>query len=80
MQELFPQLILTCLSYFKSPWPQIRSHAAFLSGLFYVQLSADFKDQISSDNVSHKLLQLLKDEEPEVRARAVEAVASLFTA
>lgn len=78
MQELFPQLILTCLSYFKSPWTKIRSHAALLCGLIFVQLNPEYKNQISSDNVSHKLLQLLNDDEAEVRARAVEAVASLF--
>lgn len=78
MQDLFPQLIMTCMSYFKSPWIAIRAHAALLSGLFYVNLDSDHKNQISSDTVSYKLTQLLKDDEPEVRARAIEAMACLF--
>lgn len=78
MQEMFPQLIMTCLSYFKSAWPQIRANAALLSGFFYAQLETEKKAQVSSDTVSYRLLQLFKDENADVRARAVEAVAHLF--
>lgn len=78
LQELFPQLIMTCLSYFKSPWIEVRSYAALLAGLLYSQLSEESKVQVSSDTVSYRLLQLLKDEQAEVRARAIEAIAYIF--
>lgn len=79
LQDLFPQLILTCILYFKSSWIEIRAHAALLAGLLYSQLNADNKLQVSVDTVCYRLLQLLKDEQPEVRARAVEAIAYMFT-
>ncbi|KAI4464663.1 maestro-related heat domain-containing [Holotrichia oblita] len=77
-QELFPQLIMTSLSYYKSPWLQIRANAALLTGVLYSQLKDEYKKQISFDTVTYRLLQLLKDDQQEVRARAVEAIAYLF--
>lgn len=77
-QELFPQLIMTCLSHFKSPWVEIRSYAALLSGLLFSNLTEENKTQVSMDTITYRLLQLLKDEQAEVRARAVEAIAYVF--
>lgn len=70
---------MTCLSYYKSPWTQIRANAAFLTGVLYSLLREENKKQISFDTITYRLLQLLKDDQEEVRARAVEAVAYLFT-
>ncbi|GJQ85615.1 hypothetical protein Trydic_g20165 [Trypoxylus dichotomus] len=77
-QELFPQLIMTSLSYYKSPWLQIRANAALLTGVLYSQIKEEYKEQITFDTVTYRLLQLLKDDQQEVRARAVEAIAYLF--
>lgn len=69
---------MTSLSYYKSPWLQIRANAALLTGVLYSQLKDEYKSQITFDTVTYRLLQLLKDDQQEVRARAVEAIAYLF--
>nr|XP_022903178.1 maestro heat-like repeat-containing protein family member 1 [Onthophagus taurus] len=78
LQELFPQLIMACLSYYKSPCMQIRGSAALVTGLLYSQLNLETRKQVSFDTVSYRLLQLLKDENPEVRSSGAEAIAYLF--
>ena len=69
---------MTCLAYFKSPWAQIRGNAALITGLLISQLGIDARNAISIDTVSYRLLQLLKDDQPEVRAKAIEAIAFIF--
>ncbi|KAK4880533.1 hypothetical protein RN001_008679 [Aquatica leii] len=77
--ELFPVFLMTCLSYFKSSWVEIRGYAALITGLLYSQtLNTDVRKQLSIETVCHRLLQLLKDENPQVRTRAVQAIACLF--
>lgn len=69
---------MTCLSYFKSQWVQIRSNAALLSGLLYSQLTPENKSRVSVDTVCDRLMKLLNDENEDVRMRAVEAMTFLF--
>lgn len=76
--ELFPLFLMTCVSYYKSSWLELRGYAALLTGLLYSHLDEENKKQISFDTVCHRLLQLLKDENPQVRTRAVQATAYLF--
>ncbi|CAH0557118.1 unnamed protein product [Brassicogethes aeneus] len=78
VQDLFPLLVMTCLSYFKSQWVEIRSNAALVSGLLYSQLAAENKNRVSVDTVCDRLMKLLTDENETVRMRAVEAMAYLF--
>lgn len=69
---------MNSLSYYKSPWAQIRANAALLTGALYSQMNQESRAQISFDTVTYRLLQLLKDDQQEVRARAVEAISYLF--
>ncbi|KAF5298497.1 hypothetical protein FQR65_LT01276 [Abscondita terminalis] len=77
--ELFPVFLMTCVSYFKSSWVEIRAYSALLAGLLYSQIiNTDVSKQVSIETVCHRLMQLLKDENPQVRTRAVQAIACLF--
>lgn len=78
LQDLFSLFVMTCLSYLKSPWIEIRGHAALVVGLLYSQLNAENKPRVSLDMVCDRLLKLLSDEHPDVRIRAVQATAYLF--
>ncbi|KAJ8916184.1 hypothetical protein NQ315_016323 [Exocentrus adspersus] len=78
IQDLFPLLVMTSLSYFKSQWVEIRSNAALVAGLLYSQLTQENKHQVSLDMVCDRLMRLLQDEHEEVRMRAVQAIAYLF--
>lgn len=69
---------MTCLSYLKSPWMEIRGQAALLVGLLYSQLTAENRPRVSLDTVCDRLLKLFSDEHPDVRIRAVQATAYLF--
>lgn len=69
---------MASLSYYKSPWTQIRANAALLTGVLYSQLRDEYKKQISFDTVTYRLLQLIRDDQQEVRASAVEAIAYIF--
>ncbi|KAJ8979536.1 hypothetical protein NQ317_017684 [Molorchus minor] len=78
LQDLFPLLVMTSLSYLKSQWVEIRSNAALIAGLLYSQLSFDNKHRVSLDIVCDRLMRLLHDEHEDVRMRAVQAVSYLF--
>ncbi|CAG9858443.1 unnamed protein product [Phyllotreta striolata] len=78
LQDLFPLLIMTCLSYFKSQWIDIKSNAALISGILYSQLTTENKSRVSLDTVCDRLLRLMNDENENVRVKAVEAVSYLF--
>uniref|UniRef100_A0A6P7GVH6 Maestro heat-like repeat-containing protein family member 1 n=1 Tax=Diabrotica virgifera virgifera TaxID=50390 RepID=A0A6P7GVH6_DIAVI len=78
LQDLFPLLIMTCLSYFKSQWEEIKGNAALIAGLLYSQLVPENKSRVSLDTVCDRLLRLMDDEDEEVRVKAVEAVSYLF--
>lgn len=69
---------MTCLSYYKSPWTEIRGNAALLTGLLYSYLDDDRRAQVSLDTICYRLLQLLKDENSQVRIQAIQATSYLF--
>lgn len=69
---------MTCLSYFKSQWVEIRGQAAYLAGLLYSHLNTESKSHVSLDTVCDRLLKLLNDENADVRIRAVQATSYLF--
>lgn len=69
---------MTCLSYFKSQWVEIKGNAALISGLLYSQLIPDNKSRVSLDTVCDRLMRLMGDEDENVRVKAVEAVSYLF--
>ncbi|KAF5275577.1 hypothetical protein FQA39_LY06689 [Lamprigera yunnana] len=77
--DLFPVFLMTCISYFKSSWVEIRGYAALLAGLLYSQMiDKEIRQQVSIGTVCHRLLQLLKDENAQVRTRVVQALACLY--
>ncbi|CAG9840062.1 unnamed protein product [Diabrotica balteata] len=78
LEDLFPLLIMTCLSYFKSQWEEIKGNAALIAGLLYSQLVPENRSRVSLDTVCDRLLRLMDDEDEEVRVKAVEAVSYLF--
>lgn len=78
MQELFPLLITTCVSYLKSQWVEIKGNAALLTGLLYSLLIPDNKSRVSLDTICDRLLRLTNDEQIEVRVKAIEATSYLF--
>ncbi|XP_056636032.1 maestro heat-like repeat-containing protein family member 1 [Diorhabda sublineata] len=78
MQDLFPLLIMTCLSYFKSQWVEIKGNAALITGVLYSQMIPENRSRVSLDTVCDRLLRLINDENEDVRIKAVEAVSYLF--
>lgn len=79
LPDFFPMFLMTSVSYFKSAWVDIRGSAALLAGMLYSQITdADVRKQVSLGTVCHRLLQLLKDENPQVRMKAVQAIACLY--
>lgn len=73
-------MFTTCLTYMKSNWPAIRGNAALLAGLIYLNLNESMRNEISLDPVSTKLLLLATDSNPEVRAKAIQAMSLIFSA
>ncbi|KAK5646733.1 hypothetical protein RI129_005197 [Pyrocoelia pectoralis] len=79
LPDFFPMFLMTSVSYFKSSWVDIRGSAALLAGLLYSQITdKEIRKQVSLGTVCHRLLQLLKDENPQVRMKAVQAIACLY--
>lgn len=78
LEDLFPLLIMTCLSYLKSHWVEIKGNAALIAGLLYSQLSVENKSRVSLDTVCDRLMRLLSDENEDVRMKTVEAISCLF--
>ncbi|XP_045471667.1 maestro heat-like repeat-containing protein family member 1 [Harmonia axyridis] len=79
LQEYFPLLVMTSLSYFKSPWVEIRGNAALVAGLLYSTLNDENKSKVSIDTVSFRLMNLMSDENEQVRIKAVQAIVYLFS-
>lgn len=79
LQDFFPLLVMTSLSYFKSPWKEIRGNAALVAGLLYSNLNDENKSRVSLDTVSYRLINLLSDEQEQVRVKAVQALVYIFT-
>lgn len=79
LQEYFPLLVMTSLSYFKSPWVDIRGNAALVAGLLYSELNEENKGKVSIDTVSFRLMNLMSDEHEQVRVKSVQAIVYLFS-
>lgn len=69
---------MTCLSYFKSQWTEIKGNAALLAGLLYSLLIPDNKHRVSLDTICDRLMKLMSDEQEEVRMKAIESISYLF--
>lgn len=69
---------MTSSSYLKSQWSEIRGYAALLMGLLYSCMNASNRSQVSLDTVCDRLLKLLKDNNPDIRIRAIQGVSYLF--
>ncbi|KAG5897176.1 hypothetical protein JTB14_022538 [Gonioctena quinquepunctata] len=78
LQDLFPLLVMTCLSYFKSHWTEVKGNAALIAGLLFALLIPENRTRISLDTVCDRLIRLLSDESEDVRVKAVEAISYLF--
>ncbi|CAG9823673.1 unnamed protein product [Phaedon cochleariae] len=78
LQDLFPLLLMTCLSHFKSQWPEIKGNAALIAGLLFSLLILENKSKVSIDTVCDRLIRLLTDENEDVRIKTVEAISYLF--
>ncbi|CAH1975454.1 unnamed protein product [Acanthoscelides obtectus] len=78
LQDLFPLLIMTCLSYLKSHWPEIKGNAALIAGLLYSHLTDENRHRVSLDTVCDRLMRLLNDENEEIRMKSIEAISFLF--
>lgn len=63
-----------CLPFMRSQWAEIRGNAAVLIGLFHMQSRAGSP----VDAVGHKISQLLKDEDCDVRVKAAEALGFIY--
>lgn len=79
LDHLSLNMFTTCVTYMKSNWPSVRGNAALLAGLLYLNLSESKRKEISLEPVSTKLLLLTNDTNPEVRAKAIQAIALLFS-
>lgn len=69
---------MTCLSYVKSPWTEIRGNAALIAGLLYSMLIVENKPRVSLDIVCDRIMRLMQDENEDVRVKAIEALSYLF--
>jgi len=69
--------IMGGVTFFKSHWPEIRSNAAMLIGFILGNMSSEVRTGVSKEHVCSALVLLLKDQEPEVRIKAAEAMSRL---
>ncbi|KAH9515723.1 Maestro heat-like repeat-containing protein member 1 [Bulinus truncatus] len=77
IQELKEKInfyVMGCVSFFKSPWPEIKSNAAMFVGFLLGNLPKDMQGNITKEHVCSALILLLKDSSPIVRAKAAEAM------
>ncbi|KAK9870558.1 hypothetical protein WA026_008119 [Henosepilachna vigintioctopunctata] len=79
LQDYFPLLVMTSLSYFKSPWTEVRGNAALLAGLLFSMLIEENRVKVSIDTVSYRLMNLMSDEHEQVRIKSLQAIVYLFS-
>ncbi|KAJ4431384.1 hypothetical protein ANN_19981 [Periplaneta americana] len=80
LPDLIPALVMNALVYIKSSWPVIRGNAAMFIGHLYGSLSdSEVANKIPLDTVCARLIQLLQDDDPGVRAKAAKALSCLVT-
>uniref|UniRef100_A0A2C9KZ46 Maestro heat-like repeat-containing protein family member 1 n=1 Tax=Biomphalaria glabrata TaxID=6526 RepID=A0A2C9KZ46_BIOGL len=81
IQELSEKInfyVMGCVSFFKSPWPEIKSNAAMFVGFLLGNLPKDMQTNITKEHICSALILLLKDSSPIVRAKAAEAMSLLY--
>ncbi|XKL60693.1 hypothetical protein PGB90_007750 [Kerria lacca] len=76
--EMSYHYIMIAISYTKSTWAEIRAIATIFIGTIYQNQEAEFYEKLSADNVSNKLLFLLKDVDANVRANAAIGLGLLL--
>lgn len=71
--------VMTCVSYFKSPWDEIKANAANFAGYMLGNLSLDARRQTSLNPglVTRALILLFQEKSPEVRKAAADAISLL---
>ncbi|XP_076271212.1 maestro heat like repeat family protein c11.1 isoform X2 [Rhynchophorus ferrugineus] len=79
LQDLFSLFVMTSLSYLKSPWNEVKSNAALMTGLLYSEMTPENRHKVSLDTICDKLIRLLRDEPEDVKIKASQAIAYLFT-
>eukprot|EP00794_Sanderia_malayensis_P004075 gene4075-4629_t len=70
--------VMSCVSFLKSSWADIRANSATLAGFLLGNLSDSVKETVSKQHVCSALIMLLKDASPKVRSKAAEAMSLLF--
>ncbi|XP_077296156.1 maestro heat like repeat family protein c11.1 [Arctopsyche grandis] len=77
-----PQLLESTMNYLNSPWENIRANSVVIIGLLFVDSDATFaKEEDYKKNLkvlTFRLLQLLKDNNSNVRASAATALSNLY--
>ncbi|KAL4629859.1 maestro heat-like repeat-containing protein family member 1, partial [Arapaima gigas] len=65
------------IQYFKSSWAEVRASAAMFIGFLLGGLPKQYFPHLNIGNIINGLLQLLRDSDPKVRAKAAEALGHL---
>lgn len=76
LHDKIPEFIQSCLPYLKSTWPEIRGNAAVIIGLLH-NLHSELQ-QHTTESVSEKIANLLKDDQISVRVKAANALGLMF--
>jgi len=79
LTSLSTKMISTCLMFTKSNWTSVRGSAAFLLGCLYYHLNDEMRAEVSVDSITSRLLQLLSDENSEVKTRAAQSLGFIFS-
>lgn len=71
---------MNALQFVKGHWSVIRGNAALMVGYLYNQLPVkkDVSETVQFDTVCYRLMQLLQDDDPKVKAKAVQGLSYLF--
>ncbi|CAL1544099.1 unnamed protein product [Lymnaea stagnalis] len=77
LKEKINFYVMGCVSFFKSPWPEIKSNAAMFIGFLLGNLPKEMQSNITKEHICSALILLLKDASPLVRAKAAEAMSLL---
>lgn len=71
---------MNAIQFVKGHWSEIRGNAALMVGFLYSQLpkKQEISETVQFDTVCFRLMQLLQDEDSDVRAKAVQGLSYLF--
>ncbi|CAN0069578.1 unnamed protein product [Lampetra fluviatilis] len=71
--------LMSCVSFFKSTWAEIRGNAVMLVGFFLGNVANETLQSISLEHVCGAVIILLKDPSAAVRTKAAEALSLFHT-